>query len=316
MFESVITCYGVGYVTEDKQTDTDEIMVYVPALYPEADGGLEATTEKKSVTSQSPTGDAHSSTGLSSNSIPAKWLPFNTNRITAPDVRKGSKVVIYKFKGSNEYRWMYFGMDGTLRLETVIYAWSASPKVSEDVPFDTDHYYIFLVSSHAGKFQLLTGQGNGEPAGFAITLDTKNGGYSMRDTEENVFSLDSMAHIWSFMNQEQSLIAMDKKTIVMSCEDTMLLKGKEHIGIQTKVLEIRADESITMDVGQQTNLLSPNILIRGKITHEGDTDQTGSTHSTGKIESDTDCISAGVSGKGHVHIEVKGGQDKSGLPDQ
>lgn len=314
MFESVITCYGVGYVTEDKQNDTDEVMVYIPALFPEADGGLEVTTEKRNTTVKSPTGDAKSSSGLSSNSVPAKWLAFNTNRITSPNVRKGSKVVIYKFKGSDEYRWMYFGMDGTLRLETVIYAWSASNKVDQDVPFDSDHYYILLVSSHLGKFQLLTGKGNNEPTSFAITLDTKNAGFSLVDGEENSFVLNSMEHIWTLANQEKSVFAMNKKDMMMSCEDNMLLHGKEHIGIKTKVLDIVAEQSMSIDVGEQTSLKSPKILIVGDVTHQGNTEQEGSTHSTGKIESDTDCVSAGISGKSHRHKEVQGGKDQSGTP--
>ncbi len=71
---NVLECYGVATVAEDKATDTDEVLVYLPSLYPEADGEVVATAEKKDVTIQSPTGDTTSSSGLSSNAVMMKWL--------------------------------------------------------------------------------------------------------------------------------------------------------------------------------------------------------------------------------------------------
>ncbi|QDJ97280.1 hypothetical protein D6_0120 [Aeromonas phage D6] len=294
MIDNVLECFGVGEVLEDKQTNTDEVLVYIPSLFPEADGGLQASVEDVEVTTQSPTGDTHSSKALRSNGTPCIWLPFNTNRITSPDVRKGSKVVVYKFKGTNTYRWMYFGMDGTLRLETIIWAISASPKVNEDSPFNTDNYYIFLISTHTKKFQLLTGQGNGEPTSYAITLDTGNGGFSLVDGEENAFVLNSMEHMWAFQNQEKSIVAIEKKNITATCEDTMLLRAKEKIAVKTKVLDIRCEESMNLDIGEQTNLLSPNIFVRGNVTHEGDTEQTGNYNQTGDFANTGNVTSGGT----------------------
>lgn len=275
MIDNVLICYGIGTVTVDKQTDSDEVQVYVPSLFPDADGALETTVENVEVTSASPTGDTHSSTALRTNSVPCKWLSFNSNRVTAPDVRVGSKVVVYKFKGTSTYRWMYFGMDNTLRLETIIWALSATPKVNEDIPLDVDHYYIFLISSHLGKIQLLTGQGNGEATSYAVTLDMKEGGFSFVDGEMNQFVLNSMEHIWSMRNQEESMIAMDKENITLSCEDQMYLKGAESVNMLAKVINIEAEESLNIEVGNQTNLISPNIYIKGNIVHEGNTRQTG-----------------------------------------
>lgn len=275
MIDNVLICFGVGTVMEDKNTDTDEVLVYVPSLFPDADGETSAVVEDASVNSNSPTGDTHSSTGLRSNGVPCKWLPFNTNRVTSPDVRKGSKVVVYKFKGTSTYRWMYFGMDGTLRLETIIMAISASPKVDEDIPFDTDHYYMILMSSHTGKMQILTGQGNGEATSYAITLDMMQGGFSFVDGEQNGLVLNSMERVWSMYNQDLSNIAMDKKIISLSCEDKMYLKGKESINMLARVINIEAEEELNIDVGMQTNLISPNIYVKGNVVHEGNTRQTG-----------------------------------------
>ena len=313
---NVLECYGVAVVAEDKATDTDEVLVYLSSLYPEADGEVVATAEKKDVTIKSPTGDTHSSSALSSNAVMMKWLPFNTNRVTAPDVRKGSKVVVYKFKGQSTYRWTYFGYDGTLRLETVIYAFSATPNVKEDAPLTPDNYYIFLISSHTKKIQLLTGQGNGEATNYAITLDTGQGGFSLVDGEQNMFILNSMKHFWSFSNQEKSNFAIDKKKIIASCEDEMLLRGKEHIGLQAKRIDVSC-ETFDMSATSTATVTSPNIILNGNIQHTGDMTQTGTLSNTGGISSAGDMSSSGdVTASGisvlkHVHREQGDGQDTS-----
>lgn len=313
---NVLDCYGVAIVAEDKATDTDEVLVYLPSLYPEADGEVVATAEKKDVTIKSPTGDTHSSSALSSNAVMMKWLPFNTNRVTAPDVRKGSKVVVYKFKGQSTYRWTYFGYDGTLRLETVIYAFSATPHVKEDAPLTPDNYYIFLISSHTKKIQLLTGQGNGEATSYAITLDTGQGGFSLVDGEQNMFILNSLKHFWSFSNQEKSNFAIDKKKIIASCEDEMLLRGKEHIGLQAKRIDVSC-ETFDMSATSTATVTSPNIIFNGDIKHTGDMTQSGTLTNTGGISSAGDMSSSGdVTASGismlkHVHTEQGDGQDTS-----
>lgn len=314
---NVLDCYGVGVVAEDKATDTDEVLVYLPALYPEADGEVTAEVEKKDVTIKSPTGDTHSSSGLSSNAVMMKWLPFNTNRVTAPDVRKGSKVVVYKFKGQSTYRWMYFGLDGTLRLETIIFAISATPNVKEDAPLTPDNYYLFLISSHTKKIQLLTGQGNGEPTNYAITLDTGQGGFSLVDGEENKLILNSMKHFWSISNQEKSIIAIDKKKITASCEDEMLLHAANHIGLKAKKISASC-EVFDMSAGATATINSPTIKLVGKIEHEGDMTQTGTLSNTGGISSagnmnsEGDILASGISVTKHTHTEQGDGQETTG----
>src|SRR5690606_33234830 len=38
-----------------------------------------------------------------SNSLPARWLPEETQRVTPPDVRVGEQVMIYRFADSTQY---------------------------------------------------------------------------------------------------------------------------------------------------------------------------------------------------------------------
>lgn len=271
---NILECYGVGTVTMDKATNTDEIQVSIKSLFPESDGLADTTAETKTTTTQTPSGDTKSSTTLQSNTVSAKWMSLNSNRVTAPDVRTGSKVVVYKFQGQNTYRWTYFGMDGTLRLETVIWAFSSSPNVNENTPVTPDNYYMFLLSTHTKKIQLLTGQGNGEPTSYVLELNTGTGQFSLVDGENNIFSINSMAHAFSFINDERSFINIEKKNITLSCEDQMLLKATNKLLMQCKELILKATTSISVET-QTTTWSSPKFLLKGDVTHEGNYTQTG-----------------------------------------
>lgn len=271
---NVLECYGVGTVAEDKETDSDEVQVYLASHFPDADGEVVATAEKQEITTRSPTGDTNSSTTLVSNSVPCKWMALNTNRVTSPDVRKGSKVVVYKFQGTNKYLWTYFGMDGTLRLETVVWAFSASPNISEDTPVTPDNYYMFLLSTHKKQIQLLTGQGNGEPVAYSITLDTNTGQFGIVDSENNIFSINSLSHAFSFINDEKSLINIQEKDITLSCENNMLLHGKEKINLKCTDLNMEASNSINVQT-ETTNWKSPTFNLEGNMFHKGNYEQEG-----------------------------------------
>lgn len=271
---NILECYGVGTVTMDKDTNTDEIQVNVKSLFPESDGATETTAEEQTVTTQTPTGDTKSSTTLQSNTVSAKWMAINTNRVTAPDVRVGSKVVVYKFQGQNTFRWTYFGMDGTLRLETIIWAFSASPNVNENTPVTPDNYYMLLLSTHQKKIQLVTGQGNGEPTNYVIELNTGTGQFSIVDGEDNVISLNSMEHAFTYLNQEKSFLNIQKKNVTMSCEDQMVLKATNKLMIQCKELSLKADTSISVET-QTTNWKSPTFNLIGNVIHNGNYEQTG-----------------------------------------
>lgn len=323
---NVLECLGIGIVAMDKETDTDEIQVYLPSMFPEGDGEVTTQVSTQTVSTQTPTGDTFSSTTLSSNTVPATWMALNTNRVTSPDVRNGSKVVVYKFKGQSKYRWTYFGMDGTLRLETVIYAFSSSPNVDANSPVTPDNYYIFMISSHKKMIQLVTGQGNGEPTSYCISLDTGNGQFGIVDGENNILSINSMEHAFSFINDDKSFLNIEKKNITMSCEDSMLLKGKNNIDLQCKDLKLKADNSITVDT-KKTTWTSPEFLLKANVTHEGNYNQKGNYTVEGAVGVQGPFSQFGGAGTveggwtidgirylGHRHGGVKSGGDVSSTP--
>lgn len=57
----------------------------------------------------------------------------------------------------------------------------------------------------------------------------------------------------------------------------------------------------TLDGSTFIRLENGTITIQGNIEHKGNTNQTGEMNVTGVISSDTDVLSAGISGKNHIH---------------
>lgn len=71
---------------------------------------------------------------------------------------------------------------------------------------------------------------------------------------------------------------------------------------------------ITFDVSQLNLELPESISKVGNEIHKGDLQQTGTQKVTGICESDTDYVSAGISGKTHKHGGVQGGPSDTGIP--
>lgn len=302
----LLECFGVGTVTMDKQADTDEIQVSIKSLTPEADGLASTTAETKTVTTQSSTGDTHSSTTLQTNTVPAKWFPEGGNRVTSPDVLKGSQVVVYKFQGTNTYRWTALGQDGTRRLENIVYAFSASPNRDVNTPVTADNFYMMMINTRQKKIQLVTGQGNGEPTNYVLELDTGTGQFSIVDGESNIFSLNSMSHALSFINAEQTFFNFEKKNITLSCKNQLLLESKDKLIMQAVDIIMKASNSINTETNT-TTWVSPTFNLKGDVIHQGNYEQTGNYQVTGNVS-----VTGGLSqsgGKG----EVSGGWTIDGV---
>jgi len=321
---SLLSPLGIGTVTATKDTDTDEIMVYVPGLFPQAEGRTVANVEQVERTSHNASGEVVTSVSLKSNSIPAVWKKMdNSNRISAPDVREGSQVSVYKASGQNQYYWTLDGVNPeTFRLETVMYGWSANPNLDENTPFDVNNFYIFAMDTRSGLVQLRTTQANGEPAAFDIQINTAAGTLTI-GTNDSLTTINDPERSYTYQNSDGATFNIAKKSAALYLPENLQLFADDMIAIRTKALFLQA-ETADIDVGLtrwkgkiertgDTEQIGNYTQIgdytqTGMYKHVGDVDRTGNSVSTGTVIGMTDVRTMTVSLNLHFHAGVENGR--------
>lgn len=244
---SMLTHLGVGTVTQTKQTNTDEIMVFIPKYFPLADGELTADPVQEQQTSKNAKGEDETSNVLISSSHPAYWMRENSNRINSPDVRVGSKVNVYRISDQDKLYWTTSNNSSEdMRLETAIFGFSANPKTDENAPFSYDDFYVFEVSSHSKKISVRTSMGNGEKCKMELSIDPGNGMFSYVDNEHNTIGVDAMNHHLFLTNEEKSLIEINKKVITIVTDDVANIASTNAINITTKTINVQT-KTVVMD---------------------------------------------------------------------
>lgn len=184
------------------------------------------------------------------NAIQAKWLPFSgSNRKTAPDVRRGERVIIWQFADYNDFYWSTTGFDDHLRkLETATYAFSGT-KDEEVDGTEPENSYTFEVSTHLGLVTLSTSKVNGEHCKYFFQFNAKEGRVILTDDIGNEFLLDSALTKIFLKNVDGTTVVLDKKRLMAFANDQISIKATNLISLSTKDLKI---ETTTTDIKGKT----------------------------------------------------------------
>lgn len=192
---------------------------------------------------------------ITSLTIEANWLPLNSNRKTAPDVRRGERVQIWQAGNSDKYYWTSLGLDEKLRkLETVVLGFSANPNESADGDSPENMYFI-EVNTHSKHITLQTSDKNGEPFKYTFQFNTGEGVVSLLDDVGNMFEMDSKATKLTLKNKDGTTFSLDKKNIK---------------GHAPNSIDFKANNNITFTCGGSMLKLMPSevILKTPKFTGE------------------------------------------------
>lgn len=198
-------------------------------------------------------------------SIMARWLPIgNTNRLTAPDVRRGEPVMIWRFGDADEFWWTDMLTDDkgeriTRRLETII--WAISNNAKENVADTPDSTYWIEWSTHRQVLHIHTSKSNGEPFEYDIQLNTKDGRLVIKDDVGNYIFLDSEARQIKAHNRDKSFIDINKKNIRLECLDTITNKCKHFIVEASNTIKMT-----TQDFSIKTNTWKLDSSSSYKVT--------------------------------------------------
>ena len=234
---SQLTEYSVGIVAENKSLKSWFVEVVPIEHVSFVDGELTSDKETYEASSKDNGGQDWKAKINSSNSIKAEWLPLgNTNRKTAPDVRRGEQVVLYRFGDTDKFYWVDYDSSKKLRrLETAVFAFSNNSVEGTEDTADTT--YFFEVSTHRKLVHLHTSKNDGEKYAYDLQIDAKNGIVTIQDDDENYIQLTSKERRIKLENRDHSYVDINKKEI--------FIKATERIRMDSKVIEIAGSEKIT-----------------------------------------------------------------------
>jgi hypothetical protein len=288
--------FDVGIVHDNKPRSTNNIFATPISVFPFASSKLTRESAKVEAKGVDALGTAYSTSAETVNAQEYRWLPtgFQT---TAPDVRKGERVFLYRYADTDEYFWVSSQLDRSYRrLETGAFMFQADPNADDKDEWSEENCYTFTVSTHDGHITLTTSQKNKEPFGYVMQLNTKDGIFTLTDNEQNLIQLVSAEQLIVLKNKNGTYFAVDKddlkgyapqniyfkaETLVEFLCKNFVLKASEDITFETKVWTVNASESISFDTqtfnwkAQTTNIDSPTINIKGNIFHEGNQTTSG-----------------------------------------
>jgi hypothetical protein len=251
--------YSLGTVAANKLLKSNEIEVVPIETAPMHHGDLSDAVNNYGAQSTDQQGAAYQVEVQTTASIRATWLPIgSSNRLTAPDVRRGATVILYQFADTDQYWWTTLKDDMYLRkLETVIYGFSATR--DENAKPSPDNMYFLEISTHQKVVHFHTSRADGEPFAYDIQINTAEGCITIQDDTGNVFFLDSPEKRLKMQNADGSFVDIDKRSIWMSAPDLIRQTGKQLVQefetIQTTAsVSIGIETPETTHVGNQTTI--------------------------------------------------------------
>lgn len=270
---SKLQVYSIGEAAENKALDSFELEITPTEVTPMVDGELSTNAQQLQTQGADSTGAQYQVNAPTAGTIKATWLPLGQpNRMTAPDVRRGEQVVVYRFGDTDKYYWNTMRNDLAFRrLETVVFAISATQ--TEGSKIDKTNSYFLEISSHKKSITLSTSKANGEPYAYLFTFDLAQGKVSLSDDIDNTLFLDSSQNQWHIQNGDGSFFDITKKAMSGYAEDSIDFKTKAY-SIESETYSLNASSSITEQTQNRTLTASQN-EITATTTHNGDLTENG-----------------------------------------
>lgn len=263
---SKLRFYSLGIVAENKLPSSKEVEITPIEDMPMLDGELAAVATDYNAKAKDALGSNYEDTVELTTTVKAKWFGMGAgNRITAPDVRRGEKVVLYKFGDTDKYFWMTQNEDLKLRkLETVIYAFSGTTNESAEMNADT--FYFIEISTHKKLITLHTSKDNGEPYGYDIQLDTGNGKLVVTDDVGNYVLLDSSQTQIVLRNVDETTFDMKGPNLDITVPQTYTVKCKDYKLDASGSVDIKSGTTKVQSSGGTQIKDSSSMLIQSSAT--------------------------------------------------
>jgi hypothetical protein len=284
---SKLQVYTIGTAAENLALNSFDLEINPDEHMPMVDGELSTNANQEQATGTDLSGTQYQTNLTSSGSIKATWLPLGQpNRMTAPNVRRGEQVIVYRFGDVDKFYWNTMRNDLAFRrLETVVFAISGTPM--EGATADQSATYFLEMSSHKKSITLSTSKANGEPYAYTFTFDTGNGKITLTDDIDNTIFLDSAEHQIHMQNADGSFLDIDKFAISGYARDSIDFKTKAYSVEATDTIKhATKDHSIqatTTELTAENNTITAETVHNGNIGLNGDLTTAPGSAGSGKI---------------------------------
>jgi len=244
--------YSLGKVAENKVRSENKIKVTPFEPLNMLDGEIKSNPEQLEVEGTDAAGEQYTSSITTDNTLEADWWPFSPgNQATAPDVRRGETVLLWRLGDSNEFYWMALGLDNDLRkLETVVMMYSATQDEAEET-LTADNSYVLTVSSHDKLLSLSTSKANGEYTRWNAQFNLADGRFIITEDNGHEISIDVPERQIVLLNPDMSRIVIDKTNIDMYCDDDFSMTAGKTISLECKDYKLNA-QTVTVNANNVT----------------------------------------------------------------
>lgn len=226
---SEFRCVAMGISAENKTLGVLTLKVTPHEKLSMMDGEVADKVDTVQYNGVNSRGEAQAGTSFVGQTIEAYWLP-ESNRVTAPDIRRGERISLWQFAGNDKWYWQDMGLDkDQRRLETVTYAISADP--SAPMAADLSNCYFLEISGHNKTVTFSTSKSNGEIVKYNTQYDMANGHVVTEDDLGNYNLFDSKNTNLRSQNANGTFVELNKQDINMSAPQNINAIAERDVNI-------------------------------------------------------------------------------------
>lgn len=263
---SKLQLFSIGYAMENKKLSSKNLYITPIELLAYLDGDIVHEETKDTTEGVDYFGEHYSVSAISSNGLEAEWMPLgDSNRDTAPDIRRGARLLLYRYADADKYYWVDPGMDsGIKRLETV--RWTFSNTKDESVKaLSADNSWYMELSTHTKLITLATNKSDGEKFAYTIQVNAKEGAVTISDDVGNFFEIDSEERKLTLKNKDGSYFILDKGKGYWSTPESIDIDTREY-SVKCLNYKMNATNSITETTKTRTSAGDTNSVDYNKST--------------------------------------------------
>lgn len=210
-------------------------------------------------------GASYQTTVKTAATVTAEWLPFGSNRKTAPDVRRGEEVCIWQFGDADKYYWSELKYNPKLRKKETI-KFQLSNTDEEDAEDNADNTYFLHLSTHLKLLHLHTSTSDGEPFGYDVAFNTKDGNLQITDTAGNSIYLDSASNRIVLRNADNTSFDLNGENLYINVVKNLSMKVGGDFTTEVKGSYNLKTEGNYLTDSAQVDFVTPQFTTSEKFT--------------------------------------------------